>query len=109
MKELLGKKVKDVRLTARLKSAAACLTSDSEISLEMERVLKAMPGSEGISAARVLELNPDHPAIVKLSKLSESDEKFADYTLALYNAALLQENLPVDDSAALAALLVKLL
>ena len=47
--------------------------------------------------------------IVKLSKLSESDEKFADYTLALYNAALLQENLPVDDSAALAALLVKLL
>ena len=109
MKELLGKKVKDVRLTARLKSAAACLTSDSEISLEMERVLKAMPGSEGISAARVLELNPDHPAIVKLSKLSESDEKFTDYTLALYNAALLQENLPVDDSAALAALLVKLL
>ncbi len=109
MKELLGKKVKDVRLTARLKSAAACLTSDSDISLEMERVLKAMPGSEGISAARVLELNPDHPAFVKLSKLSEADEKFADYTLALYNAALLQENLPVDDSAALAALLVKLL
>lgn len=109
MKELLGGKVKDVRLTARLKSAAACLTSDGDISLEMERVLRAMPGSEGISVARVLELNPDHDAFRKLSALSETDEKFADYTQALYNAALLQENLPVEDSAALANLLIKLL
>ena len=109
MKELLGAKVKEVRFTARLRSAAACLTSDSDISLEMERVLRAMPGSEGVSAARVLELNPDHAAVQKLTALDVADEKFADYTLALYNAALLQENLPVDDSAALAALLVKLL
>ncbi len=109
MKEILGAKVKDVRLTARLKSAAVCLTSDSDISLEMEKVLRAMPGSEGISAARVLEVNPDHPSFARLATLEPSDGKFADYTLALYNAALLQENLPVDDSAALAALLIKLL
>ena len=109
MKELLGGKVKDVRLTARLKSAAACLTSDGDISLEMEKVLRAMPGSEGISVARVLELNPEHDAFKKLSALSEQDEKFADYTQALYNAALLQENLPVEDSAALANLIIKLL
>ena len=109
MKELLGGKVKDVRLTARLKSAAACLTSDGDISLEMEEVLRAMPGSEGISVARVLELNPEHDAFKKLSALSEQDEKFADYTQALYNAALLQENLPVEDSAALANLIIKLL
>lgn len=109
MKEILAGKVKDVRLTARLKSAAACITSDSEISLEMERVLKAMPGSAGISADRVLEINPDHSAFVKMGELDLSGEKFADYTNALYNAALLQENLAVDDSAALAALLVKLL
>ena len=68
-----------------------------------------MPGSEGISAARVLEVNPDHPSFARLATLEPSDGKFADYTLALYNAALLQENLPVDDSAALAALLIKLL
>lgn len=109
MKELLGTKVKEVRLTARLKSAAACLTSDSEISLEMERVLRAMPGSEGIAAARVLELNPDHAAVQKLATLATDGELFADYTHALYNAALLQENLPIDDPNALAALLVKLL
>lgn len=109
MKELLAGKVKDVRLTARLKSAAACITSDSEISLEMERVLKAMPGSGGISAEKVLELNPDHAAFAKMATLDTDGEKFKDYTLALYNAALLQENLPVDDSAALASLLVKLL
>ena len=109
MKEILGAKVKDVRLTARLKSAAVCLTSDDDISLEMEKVLKAMPGSEGFSVARVLEVNPEHSAFVKLSKLSLDDEKFADCTLALYNAALLQENLPIDDSSALANLLIKLL
>lgn len=109
MKELLGNKVKDVRLTARLKSAAVCLTSDSDISLEMEKVLRAMPGSEGISVGRVLEINPDHPAFVKLASLEISDSKVADYTQALFSAALLQENLPVDDSAALAGLLIKLL
>ena len=100
---------KEVRLTARLKSAAVCLTSDSDISLEMERILRAMPGSEGVSAARVLELNPSHAAVEKLTALEMNGQTFADYTSALYNAALLQENLPVDDSAALAALLVKLL
>lgn len=109
MQEILGNKVKAVRLTARLRSAAVCLTSDSDISLEMERVLRAMPGSEGISAARVLELNPDHAAVQKLAALDTDGDAFADHTLALYNAAVLQENLPVDDSAALAALLVKLL
>ena len=109
MKDILGGKVKEVRLTARLKSAAVCLTSDSDISLEMERILRAMPGSEGVSAARVLELNPSHAAVEKLTALEMNGQTFADYTSALYNAALLQENLPVDDSAALAALLVKLL
>ncbi len=109
MKDILGGKVKEVRLTARLKSAAVCLTSDSDISLEMERILRAMPGSEGVSAARVLELNPSHVAVEKLTALDMNGQTFADYTSALYNAALLQENLPVDDSAALAALLVKLL
>ena len=109
MKDILGGKVKEVRLTARLKSAAVCLTSDSDISLEMERILRAMPGSEGVSAARVLELNPSHVPVEKLTALDMNGQTFADYTSALYNAALLQENLPVDDSAALAALLVKLL
>ena len=109
MKKILGKSVKEVRLTARLKSAAVCLVSDSEISLEMERVLKAMPGSHGVSAAKVLEINPDHAAVKALSELDVESEKFSDYTLALYNAALLQENLPVEDSAKLAGLLIKLL
>ncbi len=109
MKELLKNKVNDVRLTARLKSAAVCLTSDGEISLEMERVLRSMPGNEKINIGRVLELNPEHEAFGKLVSIDVNDEKFADYTSVLYNAALLQENLPIDDSAALASLIVKLL
>ena len=108
-KEILSGKVKDVRLTARLRSAAACLTSDSEISLEMERVLKTMPGANGISADRALELNPEHAAVQKLLAADLDSETFADCTLALYNAALLQEGLPVDDPDALAKLLIRLL
>ena len=62
-----------------------------------------------INIGRVLELNPEHEAFGKLVSIDVNDEKFADYTSVLYNAALLQENLPIDDSAALASLIVKLL
>lgn len=109
IKEHLGSKVKEVRLTARLKSAAACLTSDGEISLEMEKVLRAMPGSKGFSADRVLELNPAHPAVQKTLSLSTEDESLSDRAFALYSAACLNEHLPVEDSASLASLLIKLL
>ncbi|MDE7395712.1 MAG: molecular chaperone HtpG [Clostridiales bacterium] len=109
IKELLSGKVKDVRLTARLKSAAVCLTSDSEISLEMEKVLRAMPGNTGVLADRVLELNPAHAAVQKTLALSPDDETLKDHAFALYSAACLNENLPIEDSASLASLLVKLL
>ena len=109
IKAHLGGKVKEVRLTARLKSAAACLTTDGEISLEMERVLRSMPGSKGFSADRVLELNPSHPAVQKTLALAAADEALADRALALYSAACLNEHLPVEDAASLASRLIKLL
>lgn len=111
MKTHLAGKVSDVRLTGRLVSHAVCLTSDSEVSLEMEKVLNAMPGGMGgaVKAARVLEINPDHAVFGKLSAIVQDEEKLKDYSKILYDTALLQEGLAVDDNLELAGLITKLL
>ena len=69
VKEALGDRVSEVRLSTRLKNAACCLTAKGQVSLEMERVLGAMPGEQKVKAERVLELNPEHPLFSTLQKL----------------------------------------
>lgn len=62
MGEALAGKVKAVRASKRLKSHPVCLSSDGELSLEMEKVLNAMPTDERMKAERVLEINEGHPS-----------------------------------------------
>ncbi len=101
MKEVLGGKVKDVRLSKRLKSHPVCLTSEGGVSIEMEKVLKSMPDGHGISAQKVLELNGNHEVYAALKAAQGSDpEKLKLYTLLLYNQALLMEGLSVEDPLA---------
>ncbi|MBQ8905388.1 MAG: molecular chaperone HtpG [Ruminococcus sp.] len=101
MKESLGDKVAAVRLSSRLKSHPVCLTSDGELSLEMEKVLNAMPTDQKVKADRVLELNADHPVFATLTALAETDkEKLATYTSLLYNQALLIEGMSIEDPVA---------
>lgn len=98
MKDILKDKVKDVRISKRLKSHPVCITADGEITLEMEKVLKTMPGSQDVKADRVLEINVNHDVFKSLKSAFESDkEKLALYTNLLYNQALLIEGLPVQD------------
>ncbi|WP_121615958.1 molecular chaperone HtpG [Virgibacillus halodenitrificans] len=98
MKKQLEGKVKDVKVSNRLKSHPVCLSTDGEISVEMEKVLSAMPNNQQIKAEKVLEINPDHEVYQSLKIAYESDkEKFALYTNLLYNQALLIEGLPVGD------------
>ncbi len=98
MKKQLEGKVKDVKVSNRLKSHPVCLSTDGEISVEMEKVLSAMPNNQQIKAEKVLEINPDHEVYQSLKTAYESDkEKFALYTNLLYNQALLIEGLPVGD------------
>ncbi len=98
MKTVLKAKVKDVRVSKRLKSHPVVLTADGEITLEMEKVLKTMPGSQDIKADRVLEINVNHKVFNSLMEAFEKDkEKLALYTNLLYNQALLIEGLPIDD------------
>ena len=98
MKKVLEGKVADVRASKRLKQHPVCFTSEGELSIEMEKILKAMPNSQDIKAEKVLELNVDHEVFTSLKKaFSEDKEKLDLYTKLLYNQAMLIEGLPVSD------------
>jgi len=98
MKAVLSDKVTDVRISKRLKSHPVCLTNDGDISIEMEKVLNAMPNSEAIKADKVLEINVNHNVFEALKDAYEKDEdKLALFTNLLYNQALLIEGLPIND------------
>ncbi len=97
--EALDGKVTKVILSQRLKSHPVCLTSEGEISLEMEKVLNAMPTDQKIKAQRVLEINPDHAIFEKLraAQSASDSEKLGKYASLLYNQALLIEGMSIEN------------
>ena len=101
MTEALDGKVKEVRLSKRLKTHPVCLASGGDLSLEMEKVLNAMPTDNKVQADRILEINESHPIFGTLVSLYDSDkDKLREYAQLLYTQALLIEGLPIDDPAA---------
>lgn len=103
MTDALGGKVAAVRLSNRLKSHPVCLSSEGGLSLEMEKVLRSMPGeqAEQFKATRVLEINEHHAIWNVLQDLHDRDQDtLATYTALLYDQALLIEGLPVEDPIA---------
>ena len=110
MKESLDGKVKDVRLYSRLVNNPVCLTSEGTLSIEMEKVLNAMPDQQGVSAEKILEINSAHPIFDTLCKLyNEDQDKLKLYTSLLYTQALLIEGMPIDDPAAFSNEICKLM
>ena len=98
MKNALNDEVKLVRFTHRLKNHPVCLTSEGAISLEMEKVINAMPTDQNIKAQKVLEINEDHPIANKLKELYiEDKEKLKDYSKILYSQARLIEGMSVEN------------
>lgn len=98
MKEILSGKVKNVKASKRLKSHPVCLSAEGELSIEMEKVLSAMPNGQDVKADKVLEINVSHEVFQSLKNAFASDkEKLGLYTNLLYNQALLIEGLPVGD------------
>lgn len=98
MKNILTDKVIDVRASKRLKNHPVCLTSEGELSIEMEKILKSMPNNQSIKASKVLEINVNHPVFDSLKEAFEKDqEKLKLYTDLLYNQALLIEGLSISD------------
>ena len=101
MTEKLGGKVKAVKLSQRLKTHPVCITSEGMLSVEMEKVLSAMPDEQAhnAKAEKILEINASHPIFEKLKKLYAEDnkDKVAEYADILYSQALLIEGMPIEN------------
>ncbi len=112
MKEALGDRVKDVRLSSRLTASAACLVSDEgDVSPQLERILKAM-GQEAPAVKRILELNPDHAVMAALRRRHAADPDtpvVAEYAELLHGQAVLAEGGQLPDPAAFARRVAELM
>ena len=98
IKDSLSGKVKEARLSERLKSHPVCLSNDGQISLEMEKVLNQMPSDQKVSAEKVLEINPSHDIFKAMQELYSTDkDKLAVYSKILYSQALLIEGMSIED------------
>lgn len=111
MKEKLGK-VSAVKFTNTLVKHPVCLSSEGELSVEMEKVLKKMPGADGNlpTANVVLEINLNHPIAAKLKSLYESDkERLEKYAKILYSEACLIGGISLENPAELTELISELM
>ncbi|BFT70423.1 molecular chaperone HtpG [Paenibacillus sp. P36] len=98
MTSLLSGKVTNVKASKRLKKHPVCLSTDGDVTIEMEKILNAMPNNPNVKAEKVLEINMNHEVFGSLKDAFEKDkEKLNLYTALLYNQALLIEGLPLQD------------
>ena len=112
VKETLGDRVKEVRVSKILKSAPVCMTADGPVSLEMEKYFQKVDpdAAKEMKAARVLELNPDSGAFAALrSALDEDKERAKTYAELLYQQALLIAGFPLEDPAGYTELVCSLM
>lgn len=102
IRESLGDKVVAVVASKRMKSHFVCLTSKGELSIEMEKVINALPNADKIKADKVLEVNVDHPAFAKVKSAFDTDkEKLKLLSSVMYASAELIAGLTPDDPTAL--------
>ncbi|MBQ8495849.1 MAG: molecular chaperone HtpG [Clostridia bacterium] len=104
LKDALNGKVKAVKTSSVLKDHPVALSSEGPISIEMEKVLKNMPGNDGVKSEKILEINENHPVFASLKQTAAdgNSEKLALYVSILYEQARLIEGLPVEDPIAYA-------
>lgn len=112
IKEALGDKVAKVKLSSILKNHPVCLTSEGELSIEMEKVLNSMPniGNEKIKAEKVLEINANHRIFDTIKRYYEEDkDKLTTLSEVLFDQALLIEGVTPESPTRYAELVCSLL
>ncbi|MBR6338111.1 MAG: molecular chaperone HtpG [Ruminococcus sp.] len=111
MQKAIEDKVKTVRISNKLKTHPVCLSSDGNITIEMEKVLNSLPQNDNkVKAEKALEINPSHAIFGKLKSLYENDkDKLSDYTKLLYAQAQLIEGLPIENPVEFANLVCDLM
>ena len=96
--ESLGGKIKSAKASKKLRTHPVCLSSEGELSIEMEKVLSMMPDGAGAKAEKILEINTSHRIFKTLRDAFANDrEKAEKIARVLYNQALLIEGLSVED------------
>ena len=111
MHDVLGSSVNEVAFTHRLKNHPVCLTSKGEVSVEMQKVMDAMPTDTGVKATTVMEINEDHPIANKLKSLYEKKdfETLEKYSKILYAEARLIEGMSLDNPTEISNLVCEVL
>ena len=110
MKEALSDEVIDVRFTNKLVNHPVCLTTDGKISVEMQKVINAMPTDEKVNAKMILEINEKHPIANKLRDLYDNDrEELKKYAKILYSTSRLIEGLSVENPTEVSNIICELL
>jgi len=111
LSEALEGKVSKVVLSQRLKTHPVCISTEGDITLEMEKVLNSMPSDQKVKAQRVLEINPEHEIYGKLKALSDSgdSEKLGKYAKLLYTQALLIEGMDIENPVEFSNLICELM
>ena len=98
VRETLGDKIKDARVSRRLKTHPVCMTAGEGFSFEMEKYFKNFDMPMPVKADRILELNTKHPAVMAMETALLTDRAKAEtYVKILYNQALLIAGLPLED------------
>ena len=108
LKEVLGEKVEDVRVSHRLTSSPSCIVlNEQEMALYMQNLMK-QAGHDMPTSKPVLEINPTHPLIERMEAETD-DEQFADWAAILFDQALLAEGAQLEDPAGFVNKLNKLM
>ena len=96
MKEVLGDKVKEVRVSHRLTDSPSCLVVEQhDMAVSMQKLLK-QAGHSVPDSQPILEINPEH-MLVKRLKAEANGEHFADWTQILFDQAMLSEGGQLED------------
>lgn len=110
MKDALDNQITEIKFTNRLKNHPVCLTTKGNISIEMEKVINAMPTDEKIKANLILEINENHEISKKIKELYETNkEELKKYTKILYSQARLIEGLPIDNPTEISNLICEIM
>lgn len=110
MKESLDNQVTEIKFTNRLKNHPVCLTTKGELSIEMEKVINAMPTDEKVKANLVLEINENHEISKKLKYLYDNNkEELKNYTKILYSQARLIEGLSIENPTEISNLICEII
>ena len=110
IKNTLGDSIKEVKLSGNLGSAPACMTPASGVSFEMEKYMRRVNPEMAFPNERILELNPEHPAVQAMQAALVSDtQKARDYAQLLCGQAQLLAELPLEDPMGYTELVCKLM